>query len=238
MTFCVRPASNNLGVDEVVTQLLGDVKGKWHRVYADNLFISTRNLLWAKDNGIYLVGTARTNRGFPDPISRERGRPLEEDEWTWVMTEEGLSAVAWHDTTVAQFMSNWHDPEEPSSVERRERGVHGRTVRAAPKVARDYNMYMGGVDQLDSLRGSCTCAVKYQKWWHALFWWMLDTAMVNAYRAYCFEAKGTPMDRATFILSVVNDLLGGEHQRDVIDVLSAGHVGQPETREFRRGGIL
>ena len=107
-------------------------------------------------------------------------------------------------------MSNWHDPDEKSSVQRRERGVHGRAVRAAPKVARDYNLYMGGVDQLDSLRGSCTCAVKSQKWWHALFWWMLDTATVNAYRVYCFEAKGTPMDRATYILSVIDDLLGGE----------------------------
>ena len=82
----------------------------------------------------------------------------------WLMTQDGICAVAWRDSQVAQFMSNWHDPRDESTVLRRESGNAGRRRMSAPKLAADYNLYMGGVDRLDSLRGSCTCAVKSKKW--------------------------------------------------------------------------
>ena len=80
----------------------------------------------------------------------------------------------------------------------------------APQVAVDYNKYMGGVDQLDSLRGTATCNIMSMKWWHALFWWILDTAMVNAHHVYSVEEQKvgrTPMNRFDFIpKSVVEEL--------------------------------
>ena len=121
---------------------------------------------------------------------------------------------AWRDSQVAQFMSNWHDPREESNVLRRESGYSGRRSISAPKLASDYNAYMGGVDQLDSLRGSCTCALKSKKWWHSLLWWMLDSSMVNAYKVYKFEeeqARRRPLARVDFIFACVNELIKDEH---------------------------
>ena len=91
--------------------------------------------------------------------------------------DDGITAIVWHDIVPTHFLSNFHNPEEESSVFRR---TKGRQARVVPQVAVDYNKHMGGVDQLDSLRGIATCSIMSIKWWHALFWWILDPAMVNA----------------------------------------------------------
>ena len=60
------------------------------------------------------------------------------------------------------------------------------------------------------------------KWWHALFWWILDTAMVNAHRVYSVEEEKvgrTPMNRFDFIQSVVEELKhdGVHYDEDTVE---------------------
>ena len=62
------------------------------------------------------------------------------------MSDDGITAILWHDTVPTQFLSNFHNPEEESSVFRRTKGERERQARVAPQVAVDYNKYMGGVD--------------------------------------------------------------------------------------------
>ena len=57
------------------------------------------------------------------------------------------------------------------------------------RVAADYNKFMGAVDQHGALRASASCSQMSMKWWHTLFWRMLDAAMVNAYCVYAFAEK-------------------------------------------------
>jgi hypothetical protein len=212
--FVVRIPHSSWGVDDAMRTLLEDVQGKWHNVYCDNLFTSVSMLRWSKERQINVAGTARTTRGFPTKLGRRHGVQLSKGEWDWLMTQDGICALAWRDSQVAQFMSNWHDPRDESTVLRRESGYAGRRRMSAPKLAADYNLYMGGVDQLDSLRGSCTCAVKSKKWWHCLLWWMLDSAMVNAYQVYKFEEERAcrrPLTRVNFIFACVNELIKVEH---------------------------
>lgn len=214
VNFVVRIPRSTWGIDDAMHALLTEVQGKWHNVYCDNLFTSLSMLRWSKERQINLAGTARTNRGFPKQLSRRSSVQLGRGEWDWVMTRDGICAVAWRDSQVAQFMSNWHDPREESCGLRRESGYSGRRLISAPKLASDYNAYMGGVDQLDSLRGSCTCALKSKKWWHSLLWWMLDSSMVNAYQVYKFEeeqARRRPLARVDFIFACVNELIKDEH---------------------------
>ncbi|XRB17860.1 hypothetical protein RI054_16g77050 [Pseudoscourfieldia marina] len=44
----------------------------------------------------------------------------------------------------------------------------------APLIAYLYNLFMGGVDRADALRAAFTTRLKSNKWWHTLFFWVLD----------------------------------------------------------------
>ena len=48
----------------------------------------------------------------------------------------------------------------------------------------DYNKNMGGVDKADMLRTLYAVNRKSVKWWHRIFWGLLDIAFVNSYMVY------------------------------------------------------
>ncbi|KAH0818558.1 hypothetical protein GEV33_004233 [Tenebrio molitor] len=54
---------------------------------------------------------------------------------------------------------------------------------ASPEIIPDYNHYMGGVDQADRLR-QAYCVDRSKKWWHRLFFDILDIAFVHSYVVY------------------------------------------------------
>ena len=87
------------------------------------------------------------------------------------------------------------------------------------RVAADYNKFMGAVDQHGALRGSASCSQMSMKWWHTLFWWMLDAAMVNAYCVYAFAEKKAGA-RSVMHFQQVRDIcstsLCRAHRRDEI----------------------
>ena len=61
--------------EDVMMSLLADVQGRWHRVYADNLFINLRVLRDARDISVYLCGTARAQiLGFHGPFLKMLSR--------------------------------------------------------------------------------------------------------------------------------------------------------------------
>lgn len=50
-----------------------------------------------------------------------------------------------------------------------------------PQSFKLYNQYMGGVDLADQKRKYYTVARKSMKWWYYLFWFLLDTTIVNSF---------------------------------------------------------
>ena len=55
----------------------------------------------------------------------------------------------------------------------------------------DYNYVMGGADIADQIRGSYSFDhwLQNYKWWHAIFWWVFQFLMVNAYKCYSVYLK-------------------------------------------------
>src|SRR5450432_3015217 len=51
-----------------------------------------------------------------------------------------------------------------------------------PGAIDDYNRFMGGVDIADQLRASFTTQQRGVKPWRALFYWLLDSTIVNAFQ--------------------------------------------------------
>ncbi|GBP21588.1 PiggyBac transposable element-derived protein 4 [Eumeta japonica] len=85
----------------------------------------------------------------------------------------------WKDNKVANFVSNFHGNQEATVARKEKNG--SKSAITCPIAVKDYNNYMGGVDTADRLRALYCIDRKSPKWWHRLFWSLLDIAFVNAY---------------------------------------------------------
>ena len=75
-------------------------------------------------------------------------------------------------------------PCETSTNSNKIKGVFGNNSRKTlpiPVVIDDYNYNMGGVDIADQLRSYYSTQLTVFRTWVPLFFWLLDTAIINSY---------------------------------------------------------
>jgi hypothetical protein len=96
---------------------------------------------------------------------------------------DGISFIKWKDTKAVHLISNFHELET-TTVNRKNKDGSSVAVKC-PISVKDYNMYMGGVDHADRLRALYNIERKSRKWWHRLFFGLLDIMFVNSYVVYC-----------------------------------------------------
>ncbi|GBP85742.1 PiggyBac transposable element-derived protein 4 [Eumeta japonica] len=97
---------------------------------------------------------------------------LTEHEWGKDMD---IGYWKWKDNKMVHFVSNFHGTEE-TTVSRTEKNGSKSAV-TCPQTVKDYNAFMGGVDTADRLRALYCVDRKSPKWWHRLFWGVLDIAL-------------------------------------------------------------
>lgn len=81
---------------------------------------------------------------------------------------------------------------------------------AIPAAVADYNRNMGGVDLHDQFRASAGTSSYFRnvKWWHALFWWGLDTCAINSFLIYRARLqKPSQANRKMFMLELIHEML-------------------------------
>jgi hypothetical protein len=137
---------------------------------------------------IYLVGTIKKNaKGLDKKWIQKYSKgsnKLEKGEWEWLMIQH-ISSFIWHDTkttTISSYpgaVGNDEDYPFNSTIERKKKGEI--IERSCPSVANIYNENMGGVDQFGSLRGRSPTYLASKKYWHVLFWYLVDMCLVNGY---------------------------------------------------------
>jgi hypothetical protein len=72
-----------------------------------------------------------------------------------------------------------------------------------------YTRNMRGVDSTDQLRGVYSCLTQSHKWWHRLFFYMLDTTVVNMWIIHSdlsFRFLTDPLTHMTFQLQLAKEL--------------------------------
>ena len=88
-----------------------------------------------------------------------------------------------------------------------------RSVVSCPLSVKFYNIYMGGVEFFDARRKTYSTSRKTKKRWYRLFYFILDTAVVNS----CIIYKETPRTKELtfkeYVLSVSNTLMLQESSR-------------------------
>ena len=72
--------------------------------------------------------------------------------------------------------------EDRDTVPRRHRAMRNE-IFTSP-VLLEYTKYMRGVDVADQLRASNICQTRSHKWWHWVFWFLVDTFIMNMYIMY------------------------------------------------------
>jgi hypothetical protein len=87
-------------------------------------------------------------------------------------------------------------------------GGRRKKVRTGP-MHLQYTRNMRGVDTADQLRGIYSCMTRLHKWWHRLFFYMLDTIVANMWIIHSnlsFWFLHEPLTHMAFQLQLAKNL--------------------------------
>src|SRR5436305_9466172 len=196
-------------------------KNKSFNIYMDNYFTSIKLFQYLREKKIGACGTVRTNSAnFPQIL--KTNKKLDWDTLSGVVVDSVL-AILWMDNGPVTMLSTIHqiDNENENRIERvrrrpRETSTNAVKVRAVfgtlskkalpiPVIIDDYNHFMGGVNIADQLRGYYGTQLPVRRTWMPLFFWLLDTALVNSY--LILKKINTNISQKDFRLQIVWDLI-------------------------------
>lgn len=176
--------------ERVVLQLTKSFWNTHRKVYFDNFFTSLPLLEKLKKEGTLACGTIRANRkGLPQNFGN--GKSMERGEYDHRVSSTDTTVFQWKDNKVVLFASNFHG-NEGTTVSRKLKDGSSVLV-PCPIVVDDYNKHMGGVDHADRLRSVYGLGRRSKKWWHRLFWGMMEITFVNSYVVYCELFEKIPL---------------------------------------------
>jgi hypothetical protein len=174
---------------KVVKKLTEELQGRHHCISMDNFFSSVELFRDLEAVGIYASGTIRSDRvGLPSDLKKLKEfkkNPQGTLDWRMHQSRK-MCLVLWKDKQPVLLLST-HSPPTPApgmkvKVPRR-RGAVRKRINTSP-VLKEYTTYMRGVDVADQLREVYTCRRATHKWWHRLFFFLLDTTICNMYIIY------------------------------------------------------
>ncbi|OWZ18775.1 hypothetical protein PHMEG_0007076 [Phytophthora megakarya] len=154
----------------------------------DRYYTSVPFAMHLLPRGFYSIGTVVTHRlGLCKAVvEKKKKRPADTERGTFTFSESTLVANMkmihlWDNRPVHMLCTG--GSIELDRVVRREKS--GEKVEVAcPKVLKNYQTYMGGVDVHDQLRlqrYSVQLAVRYKKYYKRLFLGFVDLAIANAF---------------------------------------------------------
>ena len=173
----------------VVKQLLEIVTdANKHDVYFDNFFTSLPLLEELKQMYLPATVTIRLNRvpGLPSPTNNEMAK--EERGFMCVSSANDICLVRWVNNKVVMVASNHLTHEPNKNCKRYSRAKKARIDVAQPNLIRQYNCYMGGVDQLDGYLNNLRPCIGGKKW----YWVQMINMILILQVAASFLLSTTP----------------------------------------------
>jgi len=157
-------------------------------LYFDNWFTSLELVSYLRKKfGILSLGTIQQNRLrgcniIPDKQLLKKGRG---NYSTKSDNKKKISVVKWADNKCVTLVSSFVPTTETREiVQRYDKSVKSRIDVSCPKVIKEYNTYMGGVDLADMLVSLCRTGIKSHRWYIAIFSQLLDICVNNAWILY------------------------------------------------------
>jgi hypothetical protein len=191
----------------LVLDLVKDLPTKERRydLYMDNFFTTLPVITQLRELDVGMCGTTRSGNGFPPLLLKLKNEAS--NQWAYnslaAIEKENTLCLAWQDNNVVIALSNLHTPKETVLRVRnqpRQTSTNGALARRAfqgepqklipiPKFIDDYNHNMNGIDVADQLRANYTLQRKARRNWWPYFYWLLDSAIINAYKLSLFARR-------------------------------------------------
>jgi hypothetical protein len=222
----------------IVMKLLQGLEDRGHCVVMDNYFFSIGLFKDLALKGTYATGTIRSNRiGLPTRLRTLKSwKRSPHGHLEWAMHESrNISCVMWKDKCPVLIISSHAMlvgfPCVPCDEVPRRNGATRDFIPTSP-VLREYTTYMRGVDVAVQLRALYSSQTRSHKWWHWIFWFLIDMTEVNMYIMYLSRAAEgpnpipQPMTHLQFKIALVEALLRSWERR--IDVNNVELTHRPE----------
>jgi hypothetical protein len=238
--------------EEVVLKMVDGMDNKGHVVVMDNYFTSVGLFKKLLDKGIYATGTVQNNRiGLPSELSntKEFDKNVQGTLDRHMHDSKKVSCVVWKDKRSVLLLSTHAKPivsegEETPTVPRRN-GAERPQNDTSP-MHLEYTNNMRGVDVADHVRSNYSCQVKTCKWWHRVFFYLLDMTTTNMYVMYLDLWKKLPTgERPLTHLQFLNEMCKALTQnpalQDDIGILElpyAPHIHIPTYTKVRRRCVI
>ena len=171
---------------------------KGYHIYCDNFFSSPSLAFELLLRNTYMIGTCREKRkGVPATIKdrmKKSRTPRGASVSDFAVDANGsrlqpeVHCFFWMDKKAVGLINTITPPDVFATVIRHDSRGQDLEIQC-PMAVKKYNQYMGGVDLADNLRKTYSCSRKGIKWYMRIFYYLIDTAAVNAFILYK-EAKG------------------------------------------------
>lgn len=169
-----------------------------HHLYVDNYYTSPALFSALRDAGTGACGTVKANRkNMPAGIVPKQLKLKKGDDPVFYRKGDFLSCT-WQDTARVNFLSTLDNTGCTTKQIRSKQSDTGFRDVKKPNVACSYNNFMGGVDLFDQRCSTYPYPHKVKKWYHAIYHFTVEAALVNAYLLYMASNPNSKLTSAKF----------------------------------------
>ncbi|MCL4149497.1 UNVERIFIED_CONTAM: hypothetical protein GTU68_003642 [Idotea baltica] len=234
----------------IVLQLAKTIPvGANYLLFYDNWFTAPHLMANLAKKQIYSLGTVRQNRlkGVTSvlPSDKEMMKKARGSYVEAVASYDGeeLRALKWYDTRCVTLLTSFSSASPLSKCNRYDKKARKDIEIQCPKMIEVYNKEIGGVDLMDSLVALYRIQIRSHKFYHKIFFFLLDVGLVNAWLLYRRDADSLRIPKAaqhqlqSFKLLVANSLLKQHKEiaQKPVGRPSASSVGNAHIAKKRRG---
>lgn len=189
----------------------GDIEGL--HVFCDRYYTNLEVAKELYDLKVHITGTIMKNRlGLPDqvrPKTKKKNTPplkLKKGDIKSFRKEDKYHVLLWKDSNDVTMLSTLYDNTTQTVRRIVKNGIVEDVIK--PTMICKYNQSMGGVDIADQYISSYAFTRKSVKWWRKVFFWLLETAIVNAYLLYNMNQGQGKERQRKFRKDLVRGLVG------------------------------
>jgi hypothetical protein len=168
----------------------------------------------------------------------------------WRMYESHkVSCVVWKDKKSVLLLSTHAKPvpsegEEIPTIPRRN-GAERPDIKTSP-VHLEYTTNMRGVDVADHIRSNYSSQVRTHKWWHQVFFFLLDLSTTNMYVMYKdlwkkHPTSDHPLTHLQFMNGMCKALIQnwpGQDENHILELPHIPHIHVPTYTKVHRRCVL
>jgi len=190
---------------KVVLKLTTALSGTQSHVTFDNFFSCVTLLETLFANGILATATVRSHCTDLPALARSKN-DLQRGQSKW-RTRQNTGYFQWRDTKIVHVISTAFKPYEYAPVRRTQKDGSRSEVQCPLPVAQ-YTRRMGGVDRFDQKRSCFSVSRRSFKWWTRIFYFLLDSAVVNAHILFNSCRIDGKMSQFEFRATLSRELMG------------------------------